>query len=155
MHACPRVLNQQLWCVYRRPGHPQNRHFATLVQSLTSERREAHSPNLARHRRQSGRTSHQVLTSPHTGNPSFAVFVLTYFFFSWLETDLATYLLMQKSAFLGHRTYLLTCRRGVAGGARVLTYCSPELVFAYLQLVATSNIAFEYMAGLIPDWHCH
>ena len=105
--------------------------------------------------RRLGYIQNQVLTSPHTGNPSFAVFVLTYFFFSWLETDLATYLLMQKSAFLGHRTYLLTCRRGVAGGARVLTYCSPELVFAYLQLVATSNIAFEYMAGLIPDWHCH
>ena len=65
-----------------------------------------------------------VLTSPYTGNPSFAVFVLTYFFFSWLETDLSTYLLMQKSAFLGHRSYLLTCRRSVAGGARALTYCS-------------------------------
>ena len=70
-----------------------------------------------------GYIQNQVLTSPHTGNPSFDVFVLTYFFFSWLETDLATYLLMQKSAFLGHRTYLLTCRRSVAGGARVLTYC--------------------------------
>ena len=80
----------------------------------------------------------QALTSPHTGNPSFDVFVLTYFFFSWLETDLATYLLMQKSAFLGHRTYLLTCRRSVAGGARVLTYLLfPELVFAYPQLLAT------------------
>ena len=70
-----------------------------------------------------GYVQNQVLTSPHTGNPSFAVFVLTYFFFSWLETDLATYL-CGNPLLLGHRSYLLTCRRSVAGGARVLTYCS-------------------------------
>ena len=49
-----------------------------------------------------------------------AIVLTLYLLLLLLARNRFGYLLMQESAFLGHRTYLLTCRRGVAGGARVL-----------------------------------
>jgi len=42
----------------------------------------------------------------------------------WTAFHDAQHYLFGNRAFSGHRLYLLTCRRSVAGGARVLTYCS-------------------------------